>query len=379
MGLPGCGKTAQNPLTMRMNRQQLGASYAGVAVWLALACVVLGAAFYLIQKNRASKVPAPVIVVATPPPATPIPATPTPVVVKATPTPVPVVMATPPPATPAPATPPPLDLATVARTPALWPPQVLLIEAKSLPVSFNGRVVGEAKVPVGTALRLLRVGGQQVEVEYQNQRHLLPAAATDLMPRALAAFRQAGSVLPQAPPTMAAAAPEVAPAATPRATGGGVKIGERIAVEVVRQKRSRIEGGDFDDKKDRIALKVKLSNTDTAMSGENLKGEICVLGESILDRNAVKMLAKQEFTFSLPPRGAHELLTDEVETAYDTTGARFGHRYEGWVLRVRDSAGNVIMEKSNSPSLIKIAAKISEVAVNGEFDRSTGVAKKSLR
>lgn len=364
---------------MRTNRQQSGASYAGVAVWLVLACVVLGAAFYLIQKNRAPKEPAPVIVVATPPPATPIPATPTPVVVKVTPTPVPVVMATPPPATPAPATPLPLDLVTVARTPALWPAQVLLVEAKSFPVSFNGRVVGEAKVPVGTALRLLRVGAQQVEVEYQNQRHLLPATATDLMPRALAAFRLAGSVLPQAPPPMTATASEAVPAATPRPAMGGVKIGERIAVEVVRQKKSRIEGGDFDDKKDRIVLKVKLSNTDTTISGDNLKGVICVLGESIVDRNAVKMLAKQEFTFSLPPREAHELLTEEVETAYDTTGARFGHRYEGWVLRVRDSAGTVILEKSNSPSSLKIAAKISEVEVNGEFDRSTGAAKKSLR
>jgi len=364
---------------MRLNRKKLGASYVGVAVWIVLAGVVLGAGYYLVQKQRAQKPPEPVIAVATPEPATPIPATPPPVV-KATPVPAPVVMATPPP-TPMPvATPPPLDLAMVARTPALWPAQVLLVQAKSFPVSFNGRVVGEAKVPAGTALRLLRVGGEQVEVEYQNQRHLIPVAMTDLMPRALAAFRQAGSVLPEAPPTMAAAAPEAAPAATPRVgVVGGVKIGERIAVEVVRQKRSRIEGGDFDDKKDRIILKVKLSNTDTTISGENLKGEICVLGESILDRNAVKMLGKQEFTFSLPPRGAHELLTEEVETAYDTTGARFGHRYEGWVLRVRDGAGNLILEKSNSPSLIKIAAKISEVAVNSEFDRNTGAAKASSR
>ena len=377
MVLPRCRKTAHGSQTMRMNRRKLGASYVGVAVWLVLACVVVGAAFYMVQKKRVPESPKPVIAVATPEPATPVPATPKPVVVQATPVPVPVVMATP---TPVPvATPLPLDLATVARTPALWPAQVLLVEAKSFPVSFNGRVVGEAKVPVGTALRLLRVGGQQVEVEYQNQRHLLPVAVTDLMPRALAAFRQAGSVLPQAPPTTAAIAPEAAPAATPRAALGGVKIGERIAVEVVRQKRSRIEGGDFDDKKDRIVLKVKLGNTDTTISGDNLKGVICVLGESIMDRNAVKMLAKQEFTFSLPPRGAHELLTEEVETAYDTTGARFGHRYEGWVLRVRDSAGNVIMEKSSSPSALKIAAKISEVEVNSEFDRSTGAAKKSLR
>jgi len=366
---------------MKTNRQPSGASYAGVVVWLVLACVVLGSAFYLMQKRRAPKPSAPVIVVATPPPATPISATPTPVVVKATPTPVPVVMATPPPATPAPATPPPLDLVTVARTPALWPPQVVLAEARSFPVAFNGRVVGEAKVPAGTALRLLRVAGQQVEVEYQNQRHVLPVTATDLMARALAAFRQAGSVLPTAPAPTVAAAPMATPAAASQTLGaGGVKLGERIVVEVVRQKRSRTEGGDFDDKLDRIALRVKLNNTDTTLSGDGLKGEICILGESIVDRTAVKMLAKEEFTFSLPPRGTHEFETGEVASRYDNTGvAKFGHRYEGWVLRVRDGGGNVILEKSNSPTLLKNATKIAEVAVDSEFDRSTIAAKTRTR
>ncbi len=204
---------------------------------------------------------------------------------------------------------------------------------------------------------------------------------TDLRQRALITFRNAGSVLPETSPATTAAAPAVVePVAQPRMAGSGaVKIGERMVIEVVRQKKSRIEGGDWDDKKDRIVLKVKLANTDTTLSAEGLKGEIYILAESILDRTAVKMLTKQDFTFSLPARGSHEFLTDEVETTYDTTGARFGYRYEGWLLRVRDSAGNLVVEKATSPSLVKNADKISGVAVGSDFDRNTIAAKASSR
>lgn len=356
-------------------------------VWVLLAVVIAGLVYFIITKRR-TPAPEPVIAMATPPPATPIPATPTPVVVKATPTPAPVAVATP---TPPPvATPPSLDLATVARTPALWPAQVALVEAKSFPLWLNGRAVGEAKAPAGTVLRLVRVVGQQVEVEYQAHRYALPVVMTDLMPRALAAFRKAGSVLPEAPATTAAAAPKAAetaaaptaadPAAPPTAATTAARLGSRLALEVVRQKRSRIEGGDFDDKKDRIALKVKIANTDTKLSAENLKGEICILAESVLDRTAVKMLGKQEFTFSLPPRGNHELLTDEVETAYDNSAfAKFGYRYEGWLLRIHDSAGNLVAEKCTSPTLIKQAAKVAGVAVGSDFDRNTIAVKASSR
>jgi hypothetical protein len=116
---------------------------------------------------------------------------------------------------------PSLDWATVARTPALWPAQVLLTQATSFPISLNGRVVGEAKVPVGSPVRFIRVAGAQVEIEYQGARHLIPAASTDLMARALAAFRNAGSVLPTAPVQTAAAGPAglATPAATPPPSG----------------------------------------------------------------------------------------------------------------------------------------------------------------
>jgi hypothetical protein len=208
----------------------------GRALVVVLVIVVLGAAgFFLWQRSRLPKAP-PQVVEATPVPATPPPATPEPVVVKATPAPAPVVVAATPPPAP---TPPALDLATVVRTPALWPPQVQLLRATTVPVTINGRMAGEAKIPAGTTLRLLRVGAQSVEVEYQNGRQLVPVTSTDLMPRALAAFRNNGSVLPQLPPV--ASAPPVMQIAPTTATPAP-NTTDPVKVDVTAD-RKRVETG----------------------------------------------------------------------------------------------------------------------------------------
>lgn len=183
--------------------------------------LLMAAAAGYIAWTKFGPKPAPVVAQATPPPATPTPTptpTPAPVVVATptptpTPTPAPVVMATPTP-TPTP-TPPSLDIATVVRTPALWPKQVALIAPTGFPVIISGQVAGEVKAAAGTIVRVLRVGPQQIEVEYQNGRHVIPLASTDLMPRALATFRAMGSVLPVATPAPVTAATATPPPAAP--------------------------------------------------------------------------------------------------------------------------------------------------------------------
>jgi hypothetical protein len=116
----------------------------------------------------------------------------------------------------------PMTVETIAATPAWWPKQVSLVRVLAVPVVVNGKVAGEAQLPAGTMLRLLRVVGAQVEVEYQGGRHFIPAAATDLGPRALAlkASAPAGSTASVAP-APAAPAPNSpsAPAADPALYG----------------------------------------------------------------------------------------------------------------------------------------------------------------
>ena len=79
------------------------------------------------------------------------------------------------------------------------------------------------------------------------------------------------------------------------------------------------------------------------------------------------LLLKENFTFSLPARGTHEFSTEEAVTRYDTTGARFGAKYEGWVLVVRDKSDKIIMTKASPPSWLPVADKLNTLTVKSSY------------
>jgi len=169
------------------------------------------------------------------------------------------------------------------------------------------------------------------------------------------------------------------PAATPPPAGDAAasKLAKCITVETIPKKGTKIEGGDWDDKKDRFTLRVKFTNTDNAMAAENLKAEIYVFAESILDRNVRKVLAIEDFTFSLPVHGTHEVTTKGASTMYDKTGVKWGYEYEGWLLRVRTNEGALVLVKSSVPSILNLADKVTGLKVNGYYERSTFKPAKS--
>ena len=170
--------------TKHGDRGQLAGGTLSGVLWTLLLCGVLAVAFFHFGPR-----PTPDLVVAHESPATPAP----------TPAPIP----TPPEAVPAaapalvvmpavPANPAPLEIDAVVVTPSLWPAQVALVRAWPFSIVIGGRPAGQATAPAGALLRVLRVGAQQIEVEFQGARHLVPVEATDLMARAETAFRKNG-------------------------------------------------------------------------------------------------------------------------------------------------------------------------------------------
>ena len=166
---------------------------------------------------------------------------------------------------------------------------------------------------------------------------------------------------------------------SPGAVTGNGKIGDRLTVDVIPSVKTKIEGGDYDDKMDRIKLKVKLTNRHTTIAAEKFKGEVYVFGESILDRNNVKVLDSASFDFSLRPLAIHEMGTEEVTTGYDNTGVRHGYKYLGWLVRVKDGSGESVLSKSNLPELAKKTEKAAGLAKGNTYDRTTFKDKPTTR
>jgi len=151
---------------------------------------------------------------------------------------------------------------------------------------------------------------------------------------------------------------------------------QRVRVEVLRDKKTRIKGGDADDKTDQISFTVKLTNTDTRATFDSCKGEFYVFAESILNRKAFKLLGADNFEFALPPRGTHSFTSKETTTLWDRTDARFGAKYDAWVLVVRDAAGKVILKKSSAPTWLPVAEQMNTLNENSFYGRDLKPARE---
>ena len=167
--------------------------------------------------------------------------------------------------------------------------------------------------------------------------------------------------------------------APPAATAPLANFEQRVRIEAVRDKKTRIQGGDFDDKTDRISFTIKLMNTDTRAAFEDCHGEFYVFAQSILNRKAFQLLGAEKFQFSLPPRGSHSFASAEVVTRWDSTDARFGAKYDAWVLVVRDATGKVICKKSSSPTWLPVADRMKTLSANSFYDRNLQPVKGQLQ
>ncbi|HEX8296114.1 MAG TPA: hypothetical protein VF593_07420 [Chthoniobacteraceae bacterium] len=166
-------------------------------------------------------------------------------------------------------------------------------------------------------------------------------------------------------------------AQAPTAPASGVQFDQRVQVDVARSRTNRVGGGDFDDKTDRISFVVKLVNSDTKASFQGHKAEFYVWAQSIVNPKAFLLLTADQSAVSLLPRGTHEFTSKEGTTMYDTTGARFGAKYDGWVLVVRDSEGKVVLKKASQASWLPAADKLNttkeKLYYNRELKPLTGV------
>jgi hypothetical protein len=162
-------------------------------------------------------------------------------------------------------------------------------------------------------------------------------------------------------------------------TAPRVSFEQRVRIEAVRDKKTRVQGGDLDDKTDSISFTIKLMNNDTRAAFENCHGEFYVFAQSILNRKAFQLLGAEKFGFSLPPRGSHSFTSAEVVTRWDSTDARFGAKYDAWVLVVRDATDKVICKKSSSPTWLSVADRMKTLSANGFYDRNLQPVKGRLQ
>lgn len=347
----------------------------GALIWILFLVVIVAVAAYFLIKSPVSVKKSPVEPLATPtveptPEATPE-LTPTPTPLPApTPTPTPLVVATPTPE-------PELDFAAIAANKSLWPREVSLVHPTAFPLILNGKSVGKVQVAVGTILPLVRVVPDAtkptVVVSFQSREVSVPVDDIDLIARARV-LKESPSGAPSVRSPASSTANSLttptpqAPSDFARPLSTQQEFASRIKVEVDRLKKTRIEGGDFDDKRDRIAFKLAFHNRDPNRPFPGLKLEFYLFAQNITNPQSYKCLQKFEKSIALEPLQELKFTSPEVTTEWDDTGAIFGAKYKGWYLVVRNANGE-IMETKNTVSIFADPAGLSGVTEGASYDR----------
>lgn len=84
------------------------------------------------------------------------------------------------PPAPAPLPSPSLDWADIAKKPNRWPPQTRIKKPVDFPIVVGGRTSGSARAPEGTAVRVVKITGDGVEIAYGEFRAKIAVDQTTL-------------------------------------------------------------------------------------------------------------------------------------------------------------------------------------------------------
>jgi hypothetical protein len=142
-----------------------------------------------------------------------------------------------------------------------------------------------------------------------------------------------------------------------------------LKIETTTSKPSRVKGGDWDDKMQRITLRLKFTNIDTRQVLNGLSASVYLFGESASERGVIKLLAKESAVVDLAPRQTIEHTCAELVTRYDKTGIAFGYSYDGWAVVVKDSSGSIVSCKATSPTNEKSPEKLLELTEGKTYGR----------
>ncbi len=134
-----------------------------------------------------------------------------------------------------------------------------------------------------------------------------------------------------------------------------------LKLEVDRNRSVRTKGGDWDDKMDRVQMKISIRNKSLNDDVKGLTAHFWLIARSAVDRKAYTIAQVEKFPVELTstrPGRELEHETTEVIFKFDRTDAVFGESYHGWVLVLKNAEDEVAAVKASSPTYERELEKV---------------------
>jgi hypothetical protein len=156
----------------------------------------------------------------------------------------------------------------------------------------------------------------------------------------------------------------------------------RVEIAVQRSRSSRVKGGDWDDKLDKVSVEVKVRTMDLNRPIEGLVARYWVFAKAINDPKAFKVILQGDFPVNLTsaPAGREAIhQSKEATLRWDNTQITFGERYEGWLVVVLNAEGEVVASRSSKPSWEQNVAKAGNLKAGKYYTSNLDSTKAPFR
>lgn len=224
-------------------------------------------------------------------------------------------------------------------------------------------------------------GVRNLAAKRQEAGDRLGSARCEALLASMSASKPVINSVASAPPvTPLPIQPTAPPMAQPPVSTAAPKVpfANSVKIEVLLGRPTKTEGGDFDDEMQVINPRVRLTNASTTQAYEGHMVNFILFGESTIDMKVIKVLQRVNFPVSLPVRQMFENKLPSVTTQFDTTGAKFGYKYQGWVVQVIGPQGEIVLTKSTSLAMEKLPEQVKLMAEKQCYDKKLKVVPEPV-
>jgi hypothetical protein len=173
-------------------------------------------------------------------------------------------------------------------------------------------------------------------------------------------------------PTQPPATPANLGTATPTRPAPSTTSGPpmRIEVKVYSNKSDRPTNYYFDERTARVGFKVDIKNGEQQRPFNGGKATMMAFAKNLEDSQESKVISREEFDVSLEPLKTMTQETKEVKLAYDNIAYKYGFKYSGYLLVVKDQTGKTVTVVGSSGTIEKSADDLLKLAAEDLFDKN---------
>jgi hypothetical protein len=151
----------------------------------------------------------------------------------------------------------------------------------------------------------------------------------------------------------------------------------RIEVKVYPNKSQKGRNGGIDDEKiERISYRVDIRNGEQKRAFNGGKAVVMAFADNLQDRSESSVILRDEFDVSLEPLGSLSHDTKEARLQFDNQGYKYGFKYSGYIVVVKDAKGKSVTVAASSGTVAKFADDILKLSLNDTIDKNYKFVKK---